>query len=138
MTTSAEAQFKDIKKLALDRHAKVQRAVFLDIAKRCIDMTPVDSGRARGGWNGDIDNFGTDNNAGFSGTPAAAAQKSLSSALAAVGKHEPGRALTLSNNVEYIPYLNQGSSSQAPAGITDVVLANFKNIVAIQAVKETE
>lgn len=129
-----ELKFKSIGKLAADKVAQIQRAVFLDISKRVIDMTPVDTGRARSGWVGDVDKFTVDTNAIESNlSPEAATAKAMDSALKATASHKTGQDLTLGNSVEYIQYLNSGSSKQAPAGMTDVVLNSFKSVVEVRA-----
>lgn len=131
-----ELKFKGIGEMAVEKVAKIQRAVFLDLSKRVIDKTPVDTGRARSGWMGDVDQFKIDANriAGKMGADAAS-QKAYDSCLEATGKHEVGQDLTLANSVEYIQYLNSGSSKQAPAGMTDEVLNEFKNVVDVHTVK---
>lgn len=128
-----ELKFKAVKDLTTQKVAKIQRAVFLDISKRVIERTPVDTGRARSGWDAEVDNFATNLNQEVTKErplgPDQATAKALESALAATGKHVVGQDLCLGNSVEYIQYLNSGSSKQAPAGMTDEVLNEYKTIV---------
>lgn len=130
-SASIELKFKDLGKLAVDKVAKLQRMVFLDISKRVIDKTPVDEGRARGGWDAQVDTFSDFNNKDWKGGGADAAEaRAMESVLSATSRHKTGSDLTLANNVEYINYLNSGSSKQAPAGMTDSVVNDFKTFVA--------
>ena len=123
--------FKDFKELTFERMNVLQRRVFLGISKMVIEATPVDEGRARGGWHGDVDAFtpGPD----FVGSAGAATAAAMASVLGASSAHEDGQDLTLSNGVSYIRYLNAGSSKQAPAGMTDQAINAFSRFVQVGA-----
>ena len=76
----------------------IRRASFL--AERNIKIRmPVDTGRARASWGHDEAPLGT--------------------GLGIWEEDEQGLSLTQGTKVEYVEYLNQGSSSQAPAGFID-------------------
>lgn len=77
----------------------IRRASFL--AERNIKIRmPVDTGRARASWGHDEGPLGT----GFG----------------IWEEDEQGLSLTQGTKLEYVEYLNEGSSSQAPAGFIDV------------------
>lgn len=129
---SVELRFKDIAGLTMEKVAKIQRATFLNISARVIDKTPVDTGRARSGWFADVETFNTGTNEEQRDkriSAEEASQRSINSALSATARHAVGQDLTLANSVEYIQYLNSGSSKQAPAGMTDSVINDFKTFV---------
>ena len=76
----------------------IRRAAFL--AERNIKIRmPVDTGRARASWGHDEAPLGT--------------------GLGIWEEDEQGLSLTQGTKVEYVEYLKQGSSSQAPAGFID-------------------
>lgn len=76
----------------------IRRASFL--AERNIKIRmPVDTGRAKSAWGHDEGPLGT--------------------GLGIWEEDEQGLSLTQGTKVEYVEYLNQGSSSQAPAGFID-------------------
>jgi len=132
---SVELKFKAIGQMTVEKVSAIQRAVFLEMGKRIIERTPVATGRARSGWNADVEEFNTEVSFPFATnqflTGDEATQKAINSTLAATGKHKTGQDLTLSNNVEYITYLNNGSSKQAPAGMTDEVINEFEGVVRV-------
>jgi len=79
-----------------------------------VSRTPVDTGRARGGW---IMSFGS-----FRPTPSTSTGRPNTSRGNAwtVGKGN----VFIHNSVEYIVFLDEGSSPQAPQGILDPAVAS--------------
>lgn len=125
---SVELGFKRIKGMTLEKAAKVQKAAFFDIAKRIIMMTPVDTGRACGGWHADVNQF-TAGPKDFQGDRNSAINKAMASVAAAIAKHKIGDWLSLANPVHYIRYLDKGTSKQAPAGMTTQAIAAWEGVV---------
>lgn len=79
------------------------RSVALSFFRQAVLITPVDTGRARAGWQIDVQG-----------------QRGGIEVLFGI----PAFILvTVSNPVEYVIYLDQGSSQQAPDGIVDVALS---------------
>lgn len=80
--------------------------------------TPVDTGRARGGWQIGIGfsprGFNTPMDPNGSGTVSANRLK--------IGRRRSGQTIHIANNVEYIGFLNDGSSAQAPAGFVELAV----------------
>lgn len=102
--------------------------------------TPVDTGNARGHWYpGGEEDAGHPNPPalGADHKPAASAEALTGQALADAGvaaaTMELGDVLSFNNDAAYIEELNNGSSQQAPLGITDVVASNFDAICEREA-----
>lgn len=110
--------------------SKLQKAIFLELSKRVIDVTPVDTGRARANWQAEINQTKKGLVESFSAE--SASNKALLSVSRVLEKHSTGDKLVLNNNVAYIRELDQGSSKQAPNGIVDVARANFNSISNIE------
>lgn len=77
--------------------------------------TPVDTGRARANWIASIGAPATEADR----APDKSGQVALNEAQRVVARYAPGQGgIYITNNVEYIEPLDQGSSSQAPNGMT--------------------
>lgn len=87
--------------------------IMIDVDRSVVEKTPVDTGRAKGGWTagsggGGLDPSGT-------ATIAALTQAALSWRI--------GQSFVVSNNLPYIERLENGWSDQAPAGMLAVSFA---------------
>jgi hypothetical protein len=109
---------------AAEAHDKITRAATLDFFSGTIKSTPVDTGRARGGWTTGV------------GTEPAASPDRLdpggSAATAEVMAKTPagaGQETFMVNNLPYIESLENGNSKQAPAGMVRINLARVQRIV---------
>jgi hypothetical protein len=106
---------------------KVHRASSLDLLKRLIRTTPVDTGRARANWQtnnsapptGDIVTSGTQGSPTPAGVPLARETSTIMSIKAPSISY-------LSNNLPYIAELNDGSSTQAPKGFVEIAVAEVE------------
>ena len=111
----------------------VQKKVSFDLFRRLVSRTPVDTGRARSGWNIAVDHPDrsvpapiehTDMQTGKAPSPAAGEIRAaeVGTALAAL---KPGdyRPVWISNNLPYIVELEKGHSRQAPAGMVALSIA---------------
>ncbi len=104
---------------------KLHRLVSLDLLRRLVLKTPVDTGRARGNWQtaigaaveGDIERL--DPGGG------AAIQEGLSK-LAGL---KPFETVWISNNLDYIEILEAGHSDQAPAGFFAISVAELGGLL---------
>jgi hypothetical protein len=83
--------------------ATVQRAA-TQLFSRIVQRTPVDTGRARNGWQ-------------IEGTES----------------FKLGKIIRILNPVEYVPVLESGSSKQAPKGMVRVSANEWPEIVAVEA-----
>jgi hypothetical protein len=105
---------KFAKKLEIDVSTVVRKVSF-DIWNDVTKLTPVDTGRARASWNI------SEEFANLSTKPKEYQNKTGKGEVGAIsGK----RNVMITNNVEYIEFLENGSSDKAPAGMVRVALAN--------------
>lgn len=100
---------------------KVKRIV-LDATANLTEDTPRDIGWARNNWIPEI-GPGPMEPAGDREAPeAAAAEQQQGIASIAIGYKLGLGIITITNNVPYIIYLNEGSSQQAPAGFVQAAI----------------
>ena len=107
----------------------VTRKVVMEMVKRVVLRTPVDTGRARANWQTTI------------GAPAAttldAQDKSGGAAIGrgveVAGRFPMGATVWISNALPYAPRLEYGWSKQAPAGMVRVTVAEFQGLVSALA-----
>lgn len=104
----------------------VPRKIALELFRRVVMRTPVDTGRARGNWQS-----GT-------GTPPGgvleATDKTGGTTIAEIAAEVESWdvehvAIFLSNNLPYIGALEDGHSDQSPAGMVKISLAEFPGVV---------
>lgn len=104
-----------------DAVSLVTRKVALEALSGVVMRTPVDTGRARGGWGVSI---GSSSEGGER-----PADKSGASTLAQGGSviaaQRGFQQVVLENNVVYIGRLNEGHSAQAPEGFVESTLASL-------------
>jgi len=93
-----------------------QAAVIIDQA--LVLATPVDTGRARANWQVGIDKPITEpiDETDVSG------QTTLDKNNVIIRGRKSGQSIHITNNVDYIEQLNQGSSSQAPANFVGLAV----------------
>ena len=100
----------------------VVKRVSFDVYNKAKKNTPVGTGRARGSWNI------SEEYADLSSLPQGQYPSGTSNAVGNIsGKEE----VHVSNNVEYIDVLDQGSSRQAPQGIVDITVAQVEAELAV-------
>ncbi len=105
----------------------VARKIALEAYRRIILKTPVKTGRARGNWQCTI---GTPAAGAVDGVdPAGVKAMSTLQAQVAAWKAVTGVSILLTNNLPYIGRLEHGSSTQAPAGMVGVTIAELGGIV---------
>lgn len=113
--------------LAKEQIILLQRRVAIELLRRIILKTPVDTGRARNGWILTVGQPAT--TSPIDGSNDINAQ--LSGALAVLASYEEINVLWITNNVTYIRYLEQGKpgpgSQQAPQGMVAVSLREVTN-----------
>ena len=133
-------QVSEFAKLAERNANLIVRKVAIDIFARVVMRTPVDSGRARGNWQ---INVGAAPSGAIArtdkqekGSPPGPAL--ASAALAAVATFEAGPDIYIVNNLPYINRLEyEGYSTQAPAGMVRVTVAEYQGLIA-KAVEEVK
>lgn len=116
------AAFAEQTKEAID---DVFREVVIEIGTSVIRLSPVDTGRFKGNWqftvgapsNQSIDTFDK------------AGHETIAALVAEVSKLEAGQVAYIVNNLVYGVPLEYGHSDQAPAGMVQITLARFQQIV---------
>lgn len=114
-------EFKNVRDAELLR---LHKAIILEALTRLVQKTPVDTGRARGNWQATIDvpaeqKLPTTDKAGG---------ETISRGLAVLGGLKPYGTFWITNNVDYIEFLENGSSKQAPAGMLAVTVEELRAI----------
>ena len=118
---------------------RVKRQVALAVDQTVVTSTPVDTGRARSNWivslgepSGEIfEPYAPTSKGGIGET--ANAQAAIAQGEQQINQVQPGQAINITNNVEYIKPLNEGSSAQAPAMFVEAAVK-----VGTEAVKSAK
>ncbi len=137
MTSPAE-----IKKFQLDLSAFADKAgvnaevvirkIALDLFTAIVKRTPVDTGRARSSWTLGIDNVlstvakktKSKRSAGSATNKALGQTKKLS-------RYRIGQSIFIVNNLEYIVFLEDGTSDQAPFGMVKLAIADIQVAIGV-------
>lgn len=102
--------------------AAIVRKCGLAVDATVVIATPVDSGRARGNWQVQLNGPASGTLEVTDKTGAGA----IAQGQAAIAGHQPGGSIHITNNLPYIGRLNEGWSAQAPAGfVQKAVLAGL-------------
>lgn len=111
-------------KITQEQATTIVRKITLELDSAVVLSTPVDTGRARGNWFPSVDNPVT--TVDLASTDKSGAG-SVQRATAFIAMSPIGHTVWLSNNLDYIEKLENGSSKQAPNGM---VAMNMARIVA--------
>lgn len=128
MATFDFARLADIKQIAGDRLDEVVRGTLLDLTRRVILRTAVDTGRARGNWQV---SYGSPE----PGVLARTDQSGQTTIADAAQQTElaGGNVWYLTNNLPYIQRLEfEGWSDQSPSGMVRVSLAELEQSIQAQ------
>lgn len=110
-----------------DLSLRFQKRIALEAMKRVVARTPVDTGRARGGWQMAR---GQGNEADI-GSVDIIGSATVGTALSILNRITiPFGLITVFNNVEYITFLEEGSSVQAPLGMVAITLIELEAIAS--------
>ena len=126
-----------IKKRAFDIEKEVNKAVrqvALVADRELVLSTPVDTGRARSNW---FVNLNSPNRQIFEpyvpgekgSTASSNSQAAIDQAVLTIFKRQIGQDIYISNNLDYIGKLNEGSSAQAPAQFVEAAVQRAVNVV---------
>lgn len=111
---------------AVDEHvSQVKRKISFQLLSDLIEDTPVDTGRARNGWDLTADqpsDYVPPEGQDRYPAPDAGLM------IVALNDSDPFGVIWIVNNVVYIVALDEGHSSRSPAGMTSVALANLRAI----------
>ena len=101
-----------------EKVTELQRKIVLEALGRIVQKTPVDTGRARGNWQVTFEAASqqvlTDTDPQGSAT--------VEKALAILAGLPAFSVVHITNNLDYILFLEEGSSSQAPQGMVAVTV----------------
>ena len=109
------------KKVVKSLETSVKKAaLFLD--SQLVQRTPVDTGRARSNWLVSLTTRITET------VPETTASQAINAASSVISKFNVilNKTIFISNNLPYIRRLNEGSSTQAPAGFVEDAVALTK------------
>lgn len=98
------------------------RALALELTKRVVMRTPVDTGRARGNWFGRIGQ--PERRTTEATDPRGSA--TIAKGQAIIHRFTMGESYFLTNGLPYILPLEHGHSKQAPAGMVTVTVAELQ------------
>ena len=99
--------------------------IALEALNRIVLRTPVDTGRARGGW---IISTGVLPETTETTRLDTTGQETISVGTQVILTADPYDNIHISNNVDYIVYLEEGTSQQAPQGMVNVTFAELQVI----------
>lgn len=104
---------------------RVFRRASLDVLRRLIIRSPVDTGRFRGNWQTGVDEppDGTKDIKDKAGTDTIMAGQSK------ISEAKVGQSIFIVNNLPYALPLENGHSQQAPYGMVGIVLADWDKIL---------
>lgn len=105
------------------REVAFLQKLLIEIDSGVVYMTPVDEGRARGNWNVGINNVDFTDQENETN-----AQSVINRAMEVIKRVAIGDIIYISNNVEYIKFLEDGSSEQAPNGMVALTLQRLQQI----------
>lgn len=116
------AAFAEQAKEAID---DVFREVVIEIGTSVIRLSPVDTGRFKGNWQFTV---GAPSNQSID-TVDKGGHETIADLVAQVSSLEAGQVAYIVNNLVYGVPLEYGHSDQAPAGMVQITLARFQQIV---------
>lgn len=107
-----------------DNTNKVVRKCALAVDQTVVMATPVDTGRARSNWVVSLDTPATGEIPAYvpgkgQSTAGANAQAAIDQGKEVIDRYNGGVAINITNNLDYIGALNDGSSRQAPANFVE-------------------
>lgn len=122
---SFAAQLQAFSDMVQEDADEVFRIVATEVGQSVINLTPIDTGRALSNWNAGIDS--PDDTYRETEDPL---DNRTSTRLAAEFQGlRFGQKAYITNATPHIPFLEYGSSRQAPSGMVRVTLARLDNIV---------
>jgi len=113
-------KFDDLTK---EQAAALLRKVAFQLLGLIVTKTPVDTGRAQNNWQVSVDTGSRE--AVIAGKRSKAEIEA--EALSALAFVKPFSTVLLYNNVEYIVFLEEGSSGQAPRGMVQISIQEVEN-----------
>jgi len=116
-------ELDDFAKKVPDKVTIIQKKVVLEALRRLVMRTPVDTGRARGNWQVTIAEP-AENQVEVTDKEG---DSTIAKGLAALTGLPDYQVVWISNNVNYIEFLEHGSSKQAPEGMLAITVEELRN-----------
>ena len=104
---------------------KVLRKACIDLYRRIVERTPVDTGRAKAGWSFSTDDGSQDRDVAEKSYAGAELASIINQNVAGFRVDVRDSSVTIYNNVEYVSHLEYGTSKIAPAGMVSLSLVEF-------------
>lgn len=111
----------------------VLKKVTFDIFTDIVLTTPVDTGRARGSWTIGNNALPRSYNAGND----KGGLRALSQGQGRITRAKAGESLFIATNLAYMPFLEYGSSFQAPRGMVRIAARKYNRFMR-QAIREVK
>ena len=118
------------KKLVPEQHAALMAQVALEALKRIVNRTPVDTGRARGNWRLSIGKSPRVLSGAAREGSRRSASQIISQATTKLQEMNFGQTIWIANGLEYVVFLEAGSSTQAPRGMVAITIRELEAIFA--------
>jgi hypothetical protein len=115
---------RDLANTVSTRANEVIRKACIDLYTKIVMRTPVDTGRARASWQ--ISTSGVGSNVWEGGASASEIASNINQNVSDFRVEINADTVTIYNNLEYISFLENGHSQQAPTGMVAVSLAEFE------------
>jgi len=115
-------EIRAFEKTIPDKIVTLHKKIVLEAVRRVVNRTPVDTGHARRNWQVTID---TPAEGQLDGTDKEG-RATIARGLAELAGLKADCVVWLSNNVDYIEFLEHGSSGQAPAGMLAVTVNDLR------------
>lgn len=116
-------ELDDFAKKVPERATIIQKKVVLEALRRLVFRTPVKYGRARGNWQVTI----AEPSEGQVEIMDSEGSATISKGLSALTGLPDFQVVWISNNVDYIEFLEHGSSKQAPEGMLAITVEELRN-----------
>lgn len=100
----------------------IKKKIAMDLLRRVVLKSPVDSGRFKGNWFARVGSPVTEPTDDVDPSGNATIMRGV----VAIEKSQPGNDIWLSNNVPYAGVIEDGHSGQAPAGVVAISLAEIQ------------
>jgi len=117
-------EIDDFGKSIPNKVVELQKKIVLEALRRIALKTPVDTGRARGNWQTTIAKAATNQ----LDVVDKQGDETIAKGLTAIKELPPYQVVYIANNVEYIEFLEEGSSKQAADGMVKTTVEELRQI----------
>jgi len=118
------ALIASVEKIGDEKAVRFHLNVHMKLLRWLIQANPVDTGRSQNAWQSSIERPQETEPPppALVADKGAAMERVLAQAAQALAGLQLGDSSWIYNNVDYVPYLEEGHSSQAPSGFIDLAL----------------